>query len=166
MYNYNTYDVSQTSGLERLFEDAAPALVILAIFLALVCLAVIILVIVANCKIFKKAGEKQWKALIPVYSTWVNTRIAGLGWWWFLIFMAFTIVVGTVTNASGIFTWCLCLISFNYSYCLAKKFGKSNGFAFLMTILPVIALPILGFGSAKYDKGAKVDKNGIFAVEK
>ena len=49
---------------------------------------------------------------------------------------------------------------------LAKKFGKSNGFAFLCTILPIIGIPILGFGSAKYNKDAKVDKNGIFSVEK
>lgn len=166
MYNYNTYDVSQTSGLERLFEDAAPALVILAIFLALICLAVVILVIVANCKVFKKAGEKQWKALIPVYSTWVNTRVAGLAWWWFAIITALTIITATVKDANWMFSWGLFLVSFNYCYGLAKKFGKSNGFAVLLALLPVIGLPILGFGSAKYDKGAKMDKNGIFAVEK
>ena len=47
---------------------------------------------------------------------------------------------------------------------MAKKFGKSTGFAVLMAFLPVIGLPILAFGSAKYDKDAKVDANGIFSV--
>jgi hypothetical protein len=35
-----------------------------------------------------------------------------------------------------------------------------------MYILPVIGIPILAFGSAKYNADAKTDKNGIFAVEK
>ena len=33
---------------------------------------------------------------------------------------------------------------------MAKKFGKSNGFAVLVALLPIIGLPILAFGSAQY----------------
>lgn len=54
---------------------------------------------------------------------------------------------------------------FNFNYNLSKKFGKTNGFAVLLTILPIIGVPILAFGSAKYQDNVKVDKNGIFAVE-
>ena len=169
---YNNYGLTQApvvnepTGFEQLFNSSEPVLVVFGLFLVLAAIAFAILVIVAQCKIFKKAGEAQWKALIPVYSTWVNTKIAGLAWWWFLIIIALTTVVGTWTNVNWVFTWGVCLVSFNYSYNLAKKFGKTNGFAFLMTILPIIGIPILGFGSDKYDKGAKVDKNGIFKVEK
>ena len=59
----------------------------------------------------------------------------------------------------------LVLVSFNYSYNMAKKFGKSNGFALLMTILPVIGLPMLAFGNSTYNKEIPVDKNGIFSIE-
>ena len=59
----------------------------------------------------------------------------------------------------------LLLTGFNLNYNLARKFGRGNGYAFLMTFLPVIGYPMLAFGSAKYEKEARVDKNGIFSVE-
>ncbi len=137
----------------------------LAVIICLVALAVLILIIVANCKIFKKAGEEWWKALIPLYSSWIETKITGLAWWWFLIFAGLTALFGTKTGEANFVVYMgLLLTSFNYNYNLAKKFGKTNGFAVLNTILPVIGLPILAFGSAKYDKAAKVDKNGIFTM--
>ena len=63
---------------------AALALVIVG---ALIVLALVVLIIVANCKMFKKAGEDWWKALVPLYNSWVEARIGGLAWWWFLIFV-------------------------------------------------------------------------------
>ncbi len=137
----------------------------LAIIIGIIVLAVLILIIIANCKLFKKAGEEWWKALIPLYSSWIETKITGLAWWWFLIFAGLTALIGTKFGESNfVVSMGLILTSFNYNYNLAKKFGKSNGFAVLSTILPVIGLPILAFGSAKYDKAAKVDKNGIFTM--
>lgn len=170
MYN-NDFDITttapQTSGLESFFNGATGALAVLVVLLVLIALAVVVLVIVANCKMFAKAGEKWWKGLIPLYSTWVETRITGLAWWWFIIFALLTAYTAkSMDNVSFVWSWGLLLTTFNYNYNLAKKFGKSNGFAFLLTILPVIGLPILAFGSSKYEKSAKVDKNGIFSIEK
>lgn len=168
---YSNYDYtnpitrSTESNLETLLNNAAPAVMVLLVLLAIIVLAVAVLVIVSQCKIFTKSGEKWWKALIPFYSTWVNTKIVGLAWWWFLIFAGLAYLGGR-KDASGVVGMGLLLVSFNYNYNLAKKFGKTNGFAFLCTILPVIGLPILGLGTAKYNKDAKVDKNGIFSVEK
>lgn len=171
MYNNNypnliSPQTPQQSNLENVLSNAAPALMVLIVLLVIILLAVAILVIVSKCKIFTKAGEKWWKAIIPFYSTWVNTKVVGLAWWWFLIFAGLTYLVGDGKSVSYVASTGLTLVSFNYNYNLAKKFGKTNGFAFLCTILPVIGLPILGLGSAKYNKDAKVDKNGIFSVEK
>ena len=87
------------------------------------------------------------------------------------IFMRFAIVSGLAAlsvfvskESSYVFVWGALLCTFNYNYNLAKKFGKSNGFAFLCTILPIIGIPILAFGSAKYNKNAEVNGNGIFDV--
>ena len=163
MYNY---DLTVTSDADKLFGNLTAGALILFALLILICLAIIALVLVSNCLIFKKAGEKPWKGLIPLYNSWVETRITGLAWYWFLIFAGLTAILGSGKDVNYVISIGLLLTSFNYNYNLAKKFGKTNGFAFLCTILPFIGLPILAFGSAKYNKDAKVDENGIFSVEK
>lgn len=147
------------------FSELTAAAAIIFVLLAIIALAVIVFMIIAQCKLFTKAGEAWWKGIIPVYNSWIETKITGLAWWWFPIYFGVTLLSG-IKDMSFAVGFGIILISFNYNYNLAKKFGKSNGFAFLTTILPIIGLPILAFGSAKYDKNAATDKNGIFAVEK
>lgn len=164
-YGVFSQQVTEPSGLESWLGAATGAVVALVVLLVLICIAVAVITIIAQCKLFSKAGEKWWKALIPVYNTWVQTKIANLGWWWFLIMFVLGAAV-IQTEANYILSMGLTVFSFNYMYNIAKKFGKSGGFAFLCTILPFIGLPILAFGSAKYDKASSVDKNGIFSIEK
>lgn len=161
MYDYT---ITEPSGLESMFAGASVAIVVLFILLFLVVFALVALMVASNCVIFKKAGEKWWKGLIPLYNSWVETRITGLAWWWFPIFAVLTGFTSTGTE-NYVYPMALVLVSFNYNYNLAKRFGKSNGFAVLLTILPVIGLPILAFGSAQYNKEIPVDKNGIFSIE-
>ena len=172
MYN-NDYLISgnpvvESGGLEEFLGAATGVAIALAILLVLVVTAIAVVMIVANCKMFAKAGEKWWKGLIPFYNYWVETRIAGLAWWWFIIYvglMAFSL--GSAAKGGNyVISIMALLVGYNYNYNLAKKFGKSDGFAVLLFLLPFIGLPILAFGSAKYDKNASVDKNGIFKVEK
>ena len=162
MYSSN-YDLTTTTSTDWFnFGQLTAAAAVVFVLVALVVLAILVFLIIAQCKLFTKAGEAWWKALIPVYNTWVETKITGLAWWWCPIFLGvscFSGIKGLSALGFGII-----LISFNYNYNLAKKFGKSNGFAFLCTILPIIGLPVLAFGSAKYDAKAATDKNGIFAV--
>ena len=167
-YNYGLTQTAPTSGVEQFFESlgsAGAAAILLIIVLALIALAVVILVVIAYCKIFDKAGEKWWKGIIPVYNWWVETRVCGLAWYWFLIFAVLTAISTKGSDVSWVVTMGVVLTSFNYNYGLAKKFGRSNGFAVFNTIFPVIGLPILAFGASKYNKDAKVDPNGIFSVK-
>ena len=163
MYNY-TYTPSTTPDLDSVFGGMAIGAIILVVILGLIALAVAIFMIIAECKLFTKAGEKWWKVFVPIYNTWVQNKIVGLAWWWLPIFLVASALteVPTLGFVAGM---AVILVSFNYNYNLAKKFGKSNGFAVLTTFLPVIGLPILAFGSAKYDAKADTDKNGIFAVK-
>lgn len=148
------------------FAGASVALIILAIFAIIIGLACLIIIIVSNCKIFKKAGEDWWKAIIPFYNTWVETRIAGLNWYWFPIYIVLFGLSFGMKNPGFTVSWAFFLVSFNYVYGMCKRFGKSNGFAVLVALLPVVGLPILAFGNAKYDANAKLDPNGIFALKK
>ena len=69
--------------------------IIVGLLVIALVLAILIFLIIAQCKLFSKAGEAWWKALIPVYNSWVETKITGLAWWWFPIYMG-------VASLSGI----------------------------------------------------------------
>ena len=170
MYNGGfdlTTDTVTTNGAADFWNNLATAsagLIVLFVILGFIAVGILVFLIICECKMFKKAGEAWWKALIPVYSTWIEAKIAGLAWWWCPIYIG----VAALTSFKSISYVCgfaTIVISFNFFYNISKKFGKSNGFAFLCTVLPIIGIPILAFGSDKYNASTKTDKNGIFAVE-
>ena len=99
-----------------------------------ICEAVIFVVMVASLwKIFSKAGQPGWAAIIPIYNWIVWCKIVGRPAWWVLLLLI----------CFPIFYIILCID-------LAKSFGKGVGFAVGLILLSVIFLPILGFGSATY----------------
>lgn len=163
----NYYGIhNNPNGFDNFTSVFAGGLVFLAVLLVIVIIALLVLIIVSNCVMFSKAGEKWWKGLIPMYNSWVQIKIARLAWWWFLIFCVFT-AIGTYNadEPNVAISILAILVSFNVNYNLAKKFGKTDGFAVLCTFLPFIGFPILAFGKSKYNKDAKVDENGIFSVK-
>jgi len=97
--------------------------------------AVLLLVIVGMWKVFTKAGEPGWAAIVPIYNFIVLLKVAGKPAWWFLLMLI------PVVNF-------VVLIIMDIS--LAKNFGKGTGFALGLVFLAPIFIPILGFGSAKY----------------
>ena len=165
-YNLATNSAS-SSSLADFFNNVeafGAGLVVFTIIMFLFALAIAVFLIISECKVFKKAGEAWWKALIPVYSTWIEAKIGGLAWWWCPIYVGVA-ALATFANLSYVAGAALLVIGFNFFYNISKKFGKSNGFAVLCTLLPIIGIPMLAFGSAKYNASIKTDKNGIFAVE-
>ena len=98
-------------------------------------LAVTILMIAACWKIFTKAGQPGWAAIIPIYNWYILYKLVGRpGWWVILLLIPFiNFIIGII----------LCVD-------LAKSFGKGVGFAIGLILLGIIFFPILGFGSAQY----------------
>jgi hypothetical protein len=98
-------------------------------------LAFMILMIAACWKIFTKAGQPGWAAIIPIYNWYILCKIVGRpGWWVILLLIPFiNFIIGII----------LCID-------LAKSFGKGVGFGIGLILLGVIFFPILGFGSAQY----------------
>jgi hypothetical protein len=98
-------------------------------------LAFTILMIAACWKIFTKAGQPGWAAIIPIYNWYIFCKIVGRpGWWVILLLIPFVnFIVGII----------LCID-------LAKSFGKGVGFGIGLILLGIIFFPILGFGSAQY----------------
>ena len=101
-----------------------------------------IIMIVANWKIFTKAGEKGWKSLIPIYNTVVLFRIAGISPLLILVYFASFIPVIGGLAALGVTIYCY--------YNLSKAFGKSAGFTVGLVLLNTIFMMILAFGKSEY----------------
>lgn len=110
----------------------------------LLALALLILFIVAEWKVFKKAGQPGWASIVPFYSTyieykafWGDTRY----FWYALICGLLSIipVVGFIGSAIAIvFSLVLC-------YKKAQSFGQSVGFTIGLVFLPNIFNAILAF---------------------
>lgn len=90
----------------------------------------VIFLIAAQWRVFEKAGQPGWAAIIPIYNIYIMTKIAGKpGYWVLLVFLP---VVNLV-----ILIWLYNMIS--------KSFGKDEGFTVGLILLGFIFWPILGF---------------------
>jgi hypothetical protein len=52
----------------------------------LVSLTLALFVIVAMWKVFTKAGQPGWGAIIPIYNVYLLCKIAGKPGWWVMLF--------------------------------------------------------------------------------
>ena len=99
---------------------------------AIVGAVVLVLTIASMWKIFSKAGQPGWAALVPIYNLMTLGKITGRAWWWGLV---------PVLN----------LIFFVMTpFDLAKSFGKSGGFGFGMLAMSPVFYPMLAFGGSAY----------------
>lgn len=110
--------------------DTLTSLVVTVVWLAL-----LVLIIAGMWKMYVKAGQPGWGAIIPIYNTYLLLKIAGRPWWWLLLFL--------IPIISIIFFLIVCLD-------LAKSFGRSALFGVGLFFLAPIFFCILGFGSAQY----------------
>ena len=98
-------------------------------------LVLAVLGIVAMWKIFEKAGEPGWAAIIPFYNLYVLFKITwGNGWKFLLLF---------IPSANFVFL-IITMVK------LAKAFGKSGGFAVGLIFLSIIFYCILAFDQSQY----------------
>lgn len=105
------------------------------VFANLILLIFYVGVMVGMWKLFEKAGQAGWKALIPLYNLFILLKIVGRpGWWILLFFIPFVNFV----------------IAFMVSNDVAKSFGKGLAYALGLFFLGVIFYPLLGFSDAKY----------------
>ena len=157
--------------------------VLLGLLTAGICLAAsafLVLRVIGCWKMFQKAGQPGWKALIPVYADYT---LYGIGWkksmFWVLLGIGIGTglsatmlggVSGVLTEISGIgygigaiFAVIGFLVSIAGSVAamaieiifavkLSRAFGHDGGFAVGLIFLPSIFFMILGFGKSQYQK--------------
>lgn len=92
-------------------------------------------VAIGRWKVFEKAGQPGWGALIPVYNLYLLLRIAQRPTWWLILYaIPFVSVIPLVLVPLDI----------------ARYFGKSGLFGVGLIFCGFVFYPILGFGSAQY----------------
>lgn len=146
--------------------------------LVLAILIFYVLVVIAGWKIFKKAGEKGWKALIPIYNIYIMFKIVGMAnWFWIILAVSVGVQIVSIAltgvsteemdanNVNPFVVLLVCaesilllVIQIMYAIRTAKAFGKGGGYAVGLFFLPNIFWLILGFGKAKYDKKVALKK--------
>ena len=112
---------------------AAVILVIAGI--ALIVVSLILLVLAAKWKIFEKAKQPGWAALVPVYGSVKMLEITSRPLWWVALLM-----IPFVSAVLSVMT----------VYRLARNFGRGGWFAVGLVFLPFIFYPILAFGKGTY----------------
>lgn len=103
-----------------------------------------ILMIVSSWKIFEKAGQPGWAAIIPIYNLYIFIKIAGKPNWWLLFSL-----VGFIPYIGFIVYLVFSVILY---VSVARCFGKGTGFGVGLTFLPFIFMPILAFDNSTYTR--------------
>lgn len=113
----------------------------LALLCPLLYLGLIVVVVAGLWKVFTKAGQPGWAAIVPFYNSYVLTcEIAKKEVLWFVL--QFIPLVGIVAYI---------MVAIE----VARKFGKSEGYGIGLAFLPFVFFPMLGFGDARYQGGRR-----------
>lgn len=125
------------------------------VLVLIICLAISIFMIVVYWKLFSKAGEAGWKAIIPIYNSYILFKIAKAPLFFF-VWLACMLLSFSTNETILVIRLIGTLVAYIIlDVKIAKAFGKSAGFAVGLIIFPIIFFPILAFGSATYQGDAQ-----------
>lgn len=125
-------------------------------------LARIILAIVAMWKIFEKAGEAGWKAIIPIYNIYIMYKIAWMkNWFWWMLLVPFCLwlIAWFLSDSASNIKEILSIIGVLFSvvvtiiatFKLPRKFGWGVFTSILYVLFTSICVLVLGFWNYKYE---------------
>lgn len=86
-------------------------------------------------KIYTKAGQPGWAAIIPIYNVIVLHQIVGKPVWWVVLYLIPLVNI---------------VISIMVTHALSLSFGKGTGFTLGLIFLGFIFYPILAWSEAQY----------------
>jgi hypothetical protein len=98
-------------------------------------LIISIISIAGMWRVFTKAGEAGWAAIVPIYNIYIMTRIGGKPGIWVLYCLI------PIVNLVFVI-WLYNMVS--------KSFGQDEGFTFGLVLFGFIFWPLLGFGNYEY----------------
>lgn len=159
---YYSHTKTFTGGDRRMFYATnAPAVDLTS--LGIIALIYQILLIIAQWRIFTKAGEAGWKSVIPILSQYTAFKIA-----WkpsmFWVSVLFSVLAAILVGLSSIFAeltmilmWLDVLViaivavfGIIFTHKLSRAFRHGVPFTLGLLFLQPIFILILGFGSSEY----------------
>ncbi|MEN8601152.1 DUF5684 domain-containing protein [Microbacterium rhizosphaerae] len=105
----------------------------------LIAVAVYVWMALALSALFRKAGERGWKAWVPFLNIFVLLELGGLSGWNILLLLI--PVVGEIA------VFIILIVAY---YRISRSFGYGGGMTVLAVLLPPIWLSVLGWGSARW----------------
>lgn len=164
------------------------AAIAIELFMLLADMVLLVLLVIAEWKIFKKIGEKPWKSLIPFYSRYTlhkHVWTTSAFWVYLVSSVAFTVFTNapemlTAFRPDSIWVTLFMLLAIPVGivetiytillyFRLAESFGKKLPFKIGMIFFNSIFSIILGFGKSKFIGKDGIDKdsdeNGSPAIE-
>ncbi len=141
-------------------------------FLVVIGIVWYVLQVIALWKTFTKAGEAGWKAIIPVYNTYVLYKIT-----WntkmFWVYLGLCIVYGVLSAFEGddaslaillvdlVVLIAACVIGIMQLYKFSLSYGHGAGWTVGLVFLNPIFMLMIGLGSSQYigpeGRGKQVD---------
>lgn len=120
-------------------------------FIMFFAIIVSIVTIIANFKLFEKAGVEGWKAIIPIYNMYVTIQIAFSNTKNWLIVTPFLPMIGGLLgeNIAGLSVIAASAIYIYIAYSFIRRFA-SGGVSVASLFFPIIVYPIVAF-SSKYE---------------
>lgn len=117
-----------------------------------------ILRIIALWKAFERAWEWWWKAIIPVYCSYIKYKLAGMkNWFWYALLIALImwIIAAFIPDQKELISDIATLITWIIYIFMTFKFARKYGWGVFTSVLFVLFYPIciliLGFGNYKYE---------------
>ena len=110
-------------------------MIIAVLLLVLIYIGIIVLMITSVWKVFTKANQPGWAAIVPIYNIIIMLEVAKKPTWWVaMYFIPIANFIFMIMTLNGI----------------SKNFGKDEGFTVGMVLLGIVFWPILAFGNAQY----------------
>ncbi len=104
--------------------------------------AIYVATVVGMWKMFEKAGEPGWPAIIPFYNYYKLCEVAmGNPWYWLRLLVFVVPVVGWIAGFYFMFQICKAT---------ALAYGRPEGYAWGLLFLSPVFFCILGFGDTDY----------------
>ena len=139
----------------------------LFILAMIVGLLIIVIIVVSMWKIFTKARQPGWAAIIPIYNTYILVLVARLPIYYFIVLALPTLLAIARIQVPSPGDSIINLIYFVGYVCVvynvAKQFGKGIGYTLGMVFLPFIFYPMLAFGDSVYQGAESAEEDGMMS---